>query len=80
MVEQIDLGFHKSDWNTVHQDCRYSRNQIGRIRARMGFDCVTKLLQGLVMVEKNPIIAQQKNVKMVNDEIMDESYLSIALQ
>ena len=46
----------------------------------MGFDCLTKLLQGSVMVEKNPIFVKQKNVKMVNDEIMDENCLLMTLQ
>ena len=80
MMERIDLVFHNSNWNPVHQNRCYCHNQIGRMGARMGFDYVTKLLQGLVMVEKNPIIAQQKNVKMVNDEIMEENCVSMTLE
>ena len=46
----------------------------------MGLDCLTKLLQRWVMVEKNLILGEQENVKMVNDEIMEENCLSMTLE
>ena len=76
VMELIELVFRKSDQNHLRRRCR--PNQYG---AKMMLDCLTKLLLRWVIVEKNLILGEQeKNMKMVNDEIMEENCLSMTLE